>query len=421
MNGPRPEGLQPGSRARSPPPGLSARPVPAERRSPMSLAIGNPAGRLPYALDLARPHRLQHRPGHGREIRAGIRCSPRHRHLHRDRRRHDRPAVSAKLRRARDIDPDERVVLVITGEGLKTLDAVQGTFELTRSRRRSTSSSTGRGRGCAPDGGQGQDPDAAARRPAARASSSVDGGTVGEVLDALFDRHGELRDRLSDGDGGLRRFVNVYVDGEDIRFTRRPRDAGRRRPRGADPARGRRRLATVRARGPAPRGGAGSRRRPGSGSGARWVAWMRGRQARDLPRKRDFSATPEPAGDGADDVPDARASSSRSTTRTRLHWDLRLEHDGRARLVGDPERAPRGAEGQPPRGPHRGPPARVPRLPRRHPEGLLRRRDDAHLGPRHLRGAQVGAAQDRGRAARRAASRAATRCSRSTRASRRTG
>jgi sulfur-carrier protein len=47
----------------------------------------------------------------------------------------------------------------------------------------------------------------------------VEGGTVGEVLDALFDRHGELRDRLSDGDGGLRRFVNVYVDGEDIRFT----------------------------------------------------------------------------------------------------------------------------------------------------------------------------------------------------------
>ena len=47
----------------------------------------------------------------------------------------------------------------------------------------------------------------------------VDGGTVGEALDALFARHGELRDRLSDGDGRLRRFVNVYVDGEDIRFT----------------------------------------------------------------------------------------------------------------------------------------------------------------------------------------------------------
>ena len=48
---------------------------------------------------------------------------------------------------------------------------------------------------------------------------AVQGGTVGEVLDALVERRGELRDRLSDGDGGLRRFVNVYVDGEDIRFT----------------------------------------------------------------------------------------------------------------------------------------------------------------------------------------------------------
>jgi sulfur-carrier protein len=47
---------------------------------------------------------------------------------------------------------------------------------------------------------------------------AVAGATVGEVLEGLFARHGELRDRLSDGDGGLRRFVNVYVDGEDIRF-----------------------------------------------------------------------------------------------------------------------------------------------------------------------------------------------------------
>jgi MoaD family protein len=47
---------------------------------------------------------------------------------------------------------------------------------------------------------------------------SVEGATVGAVLDALFERHGELRDRLSDGDGGLRRFVNIYLGGEDIRF-----------------------------------------------------------------------------------------------------------------------------------------------------------------------------------------------------------
>jgi molybdopterin synthase sulfur carrier subunit len=57
------------------------------------------------------------------------------------------------------------------------------------------------------------------REAAGGASSvSVDGATVGDVLASLFDLHGELRDRLSDGDGGIRRFVNVYVDGEDIRF-----------------------------------------------------------------------------------------------------------------------------------------------------------------------------------------------------------
>ena len=46
----------------------------------------------------------------------------------------------------------------------------------------------------------------------------VDGGTVETVVEALFEAHGELRERLTDDDGQLRRFVNVYVDGEDIRF-----------------------------------------------------------------------------------------------------------------------------------------------------------------------------------------------------------
>jgi sulfur-carrier protein len=45
----------------------------------------------------------------------------------------------------------------------------------------------------------------------------VSGSTVGEVLDSLYERYGELRSRIAE-DGGLRRFVNVYVGGEDIRF-----------------------------------------------------------------------------------------------------------------------------------------------------------------------------------------------------------
>ncbi|HEX9481133.1 MAG TPA: ubiquitin-like small modifier protein 1 [Solirubrobacteraceae bacterium] len=50
------------------------------------------------------------------------------------------------------------------------------------------------------------------------AEANVDGATVQEVLDGLFQRHEELRARLADDDGSLRRFVNVYVSGEDIRF-----------------------------------------------------------------------------------------------------------------------------------------------------------------------------------------------------------
>jgi MoaD family protein len=46
---------------------------------------------------------------------------------------------------------------------------------------------------------------------------SVDGATVGDALDALYAEHPELRERLTE-DGKLRRFVNVYVDGEDVRF-----------------------------------------------------------------------------------------------------------------------------------------------------------------------------------------------------------
>jgi MoaD family protein len=49
------------------------------------------------------------------------------------------------------------------------------------------------------------------------AEIEVEGATVGEVLDAVFEQHDELRERITQ-DGDLRRFVNVYVSGEDIRF-----------------------------------------------------------------------------------------------------------------------------------------------------------------------------------------------------------
>ena len=45
----------------------------------------------------------------------------------------------------------------------------------------------------------------------------VEGDTVGQALDAVFDEHEDLRERITEN-GTLRRFVNVYVSGEDIRF-----------------------------------------------------------------------------------------------------------------------------------------------------------------------------------------------------------
>lgn len=44
------------------------------------------------------------------------------------------------------------------------------------------------------------------------------GATVGEILDDLGRQFPGLTERLCDDSGELRRFVNVYVNGEDVRF-----------------------------------------------------------------------------------------------------------------------------------------------------------------------------------------------------------
>ena len=49
------------------------------------------------------------------------------------------------------------------------------------------------------------------------AQVQAEGETVGEALESVFAVHPELRDRLYQN-GDLRRFVNVYIGGEDIRF-----------------------------------------------------------------------------------------------------------------------------------------------------------------------------------------------------------
>jgi MoaD family protein len=46
----------------------------------------------------------------------------------------------------------------------------------------------------------------------------VSGATVGQALDALLQQHPGLREQVFTGDGSLNRFVNVYVNGRDVRY-----------------------------------------------------------------------------------------------------------------------------------------------------------------------------------------------------------
>jgi MoaD family protein len=50
------------------------------------------------------------------------------------------------------------------------------------------------------------------------ASVSLDAGSVDALIDALDGRYPGLKARLCDEAGKLRRFLNVYVNSEDIRF-----------------------------------------------------------------------------------------------------------------------------------------------------------------------------------------------------------
>jgi len=51
-----------------------------------------------------------------------------------------------------------------------------------------------------------------------QAQVEVEADTLGGVIDALSAAHPGIKDRLCDEDGSLRRFVNVYVNDEDVRF-----------------------------------------------------------------------------------------------------------------------------------------------------------------------------------------------------------
>jgi threonine synthase len=95
-----------------------------------SLAIGNPADG-PYAVELAQATGGTIESVTDDEIRAGIRLLAETTGIFTETAGGVTTAVLAKLAEAGEIDPGERVVAYITGDGLKTLDAVRGSFAVT--------------------------------------------------------------------------------------------------------------------------------------------------------------------------------------------------------------------------------------------------------------------------------------------------
>ena len=94
-----------------------------------SLAIGNPADG-PYAVELARRSGGSVESVTDDEIRAGIRLLAQTTGIFTETAGGVTTATLAKLAEAGEIGRSDRVVVYITGDGLKTLDAVKGSFEV---------------------------------------------------------------------------------------------------------------------------------------------------------------------------------------------------------------------------------------------------------------------------------------------------
>ncbi len=53
---------------------------------------------------------------------------------------------------------------------------------------------------------------------AGQSEVKVEGSTVGDVVASLEEAHPGFKERLLDDEGNLRRFVNIFVADEDVRF-----------------------------------------------------------------------------------------------------------------------------------------------------------------------------------------------------------
>ena len=50
----------------------------------------------------------------------------------------------------------------------------------------------------------------------------ITAGNIGELIDLLEKEYNGMKERLCDEDGSIRKFINIYVNDEDIRFLNGP-------------------------------------------------------------------------------------------------------------------------------------------------------------------------------------------------------
>ena len=50
-----------------------------------------------------------------------------------------------------------------------------------------------------------------------QAAVEIDGGSIRELFDNLENRHAGFKEKIFDDSGDVRRFINLYVNGDDVR------------------------------------------------------------------------------------------------------------------------------------------------------------------------------------------------------------
>ena len=147
-------------------------------------------------------------------------------------------AAVAKLSQEGRIAKRGLTVLCITGNGLKTAEAARSTFELGEPHRTQVVGGGASRRILQPNRGYEEGlrmsvtvrvPSALRKLTSGQSELTAEGTTVRELLDDLGRENPGLLERIMGDDGDIRQFLNVFVNGSDIRYRGRSGHQGQSR------------------------------------------------------------------------------------------------------------------------------------------------------------------------------------------------